>query len=84
MSFVVFIAIGCAPWIDMKGGNMLFGISVLGSLWSSLSGQTPVLWIPHLAPWLIGWLLAAVSLGWCLQCVLLVLFSWYEKWKRAA
>jgi len=84
MSLVVFIAIGGVRWIDMKGGNALFGVSILGSLWSSLSGRDPLGWIPSLALWLAGWIVVATVLGWCLQGILVMTVLRHEKSKPSA
>jgi len=83
MSLVAFIAIGGVRWIDMKGGNALFGVSVLGSLIEALSGHAPLVWIRLLVPWLIGWIILAGVLGWCLQSIVVILWSRQERSKSA-
>jgi hypothetical protein len=84
LSLVAFIAIGCVHWIDMKGGNALFGASVLGSLREVLFGEGPPAWLSVLVPWLIGWIIVAAAVGWCLQSTLVLLFSRHEKAKPPA
>jgi hypothetical protein len=79
MSIIAFIALGRVPWIDMKGGNALFGVSVFGSLREVLFEQEPVDWMWVLVPWLVGWLFISAAAGWILHCAVVVLFSSHEK-----
>ena len=84
MSVSAFVAIGFVPWIDMKGGNSLFGLSVLLPLLDVVTGRAPLGWIQILVPWFIGWIIVASALGWCLQSILTILFSRHEKSKPLA
>jgi hypothetical protein len=80
----MFIAIGRVHWIDMKGGNALLGTSVLGSLMEVASGRGPVVWLWFLLPWLVGWIIVAGALGWCLQGASVLFFSRHERSKPSA
>jgi len=84
ISLAAFFAIGCVHWIDMKGGNALFAVSILRSLGEVLSGRAPLVWLWILAPSLIGWIIVAGAVGWCVQAGFVLLLSRHEKSKPSA